>query len=116
MMLPICSRSKRRVTLIAGLSLALAGPLVAQDWPQWGGGPAHAGSTAAVAHPLQTILADMVYDLFVEAEKAEANGNLDVHYAVPLVEGNDVYMTFKTGSYLPCNPPGSGTPVPCGSS
>lgn len=103
------------MTLIAGLSLALAGPLVAQDWPQWGGGPGHAGSTAAVAQPLQKILANIVYDPFVEAEKAEANDNLDVHYAVPLVEGNDVYMTFKTGSYVPCNPPGSGVPVPCGS-
>ena len=69
-----------------------------------------------MAQPLETILADIVYDPFVEAEKAEFFDSLVVHYAVPLVEGNDVYMTFKTGSYVSCNPPGSGTPVPCGGS
>ena len=113
-MWPDSSRGKRGGALIACLAFLLASTLVAQDWPQWGGGPAHDGSTAAVAQPLQTILADIVYDPFVEAEKAEWFGGLVVHYAVPLVEGNDVYMTFKTGSYVPCNPPGSGEPAPCG--
>jgi hypothetical protein len=114
MMLPNSSRSKLRFAVIACVSLSLTSTLAAQDWPQWGGGPSHAGSTAAVAQPIQTILADVVYDPFVEAEKAEFFGNLVVHYPVPLVEGNDVYMTFKTGSYIRCNPPGSGAPVPCG--
>src|SRR5262249_18702186 len=60
------------------------------------------------------LLADIVYDPFVEAEKAETGGSLLVHYAVPLLDGNDVYMEFKTGAYVPCQAPGSGMPFPCG--
>ncbi len=48
------------------------------------------------------------------AETAEGGGSLLAHYAVPLVEGGDVYMTFKSGSYVSCIPPGSGGPFPCG--
>ncbi|MFY9550184.1 MAG: hypothetical protein WAU32_03470, partial [Thermoanaerobaculia bacterium] len=114
MMVRTGPRCKGRLLLLAFLSAGLAATLSAQDWPQWGCGPAHAGSTPALAQPLEAILADVVYDPFVDAEKAEGNGELFVHYAVPLVEGGDVYMTFKTGSYISCVPPGSGEPVPCG--
>ena len=28
-----------------------------------------------------------------------------MHYQVPLTEDNSVYMEFKTGKWIPCNPP-----------
>ena len=102
---------------IALFGLLAGGPfpaLVARDWPQWGGSPEHSGGSAATGHPPAALLADVVYDPFVEQEKAEAGGSLVVHYAVPLLEGSSVYMEFKSGSYAPCDPPGSKRPAPCG--
>jgi len=52
-----------------------------------------------VAQPLQTILADIVYDPFVEQMKAEGGGDLFAHYAVPLADETGVYMIFKSGVY-----------------
>jgi hypothetical protein len=69
---------------------------------------------APVGQAPAALLADIVYDPFVEAEKAETGGSLLVHYAVPLLDGNDVYMEFKSGAYVPCQGPGSGMPFPCG--
>jgi outer membrane protein assembly factor BamB len=73
--------------------------LRAADWPQWGRTPQHGGSVPVLAQPLEAILADIVYDPFVEAEKEEVGGALLAHYAVPLVDDSGVYMTFKTGEY-----------------
>jgi hypothetical protein len=53
-----------------------------------------------VAQPLDTILADVVYDPFVEAMKADVQGgDLLAHYAVPLVDDTGVYMAFKSGTF-----------------
>ncbi len=57
---------------------------------------------------------ELTYDPFVEQEQAESGGDLLVHYQAPLADGNDVFMEFKTGAWIPCNPPGSGNPGPCG--
>jgi hypothetical protein len=86
----------------------------AQGWSQAGGNPQHTGSTIVAAQPLVTILADVICDPFVEAEKAENDGELFVHYAAPLLEGRSAYVAVKTGRYVPCDPPGSGSPFPCG--
>jgi hypothetical protein len=59
-------------------------------------------------------LADLVYDPFVPQEQAEQGGELLAHYQAPLTHENDVFMEVETGSWVPCSPPGSGTPVPCG--
>ena len=64
------------------------------------------------AQPLDAILADVVYDPFVAAEANEGGGQLDVHYAAPLVEDGAIYIEVKTGTYLPCPHPPSG--APCG--
>lgn len=85
-----------------------------RDGPQRGSSQEHQGDSAAVGQPLMALLADLVYDPFVEDEKAESGGSLLVHYALPLLDGSDVYMEFKSGSYVPCLPPGSGMPAPCG--
>ncbi len=59
-------------------------------------------------------LADIIYDPFVPQEQAEQFGFLLAHYQVPLVDGNDVFMEFKTGTYISCDPPGWMTTEPCG--
>jgi outer membrane protein assembly factor BamB len=63
---------------------------------------------------LNRLLADIVYDPFVLQAQAEQFGFLLAHYQVPLIDGNDVFMEFKTGSYIPCDPPGWMTTEPCG--
>jgi len=71
------------------------------DWPQWNRDQQHSATTNAVGQNLNTIIEDIVYDPFVDDEKAPANGDGDllVHYQTPLVDGNNVYMEFKTGVY-----------------
>ena len=71
-------------------------------------------AAAAPGQPLAAILADLVYDPFVPLEAADSGGSLLVHYAVPILDGSTAYMEFKSGSYIPCLPLGSGMPSPCG--
>jgi hypothetical protein len=71
------------------------------DWPQWGHDQNHTGATSAVGQNLNTILADIVYDPFVAQEQADPNGDNDLlaHFQTPLVDGNDVFMEFKSGNF-----------------
>ena len=71
----------------------------AQSWPQWGQNPQHTGSVAVAGQSLNSKLADITYDPFVPQEQAFTGGQLLTHYQVPLLEGQDVLMAFKTGSY-----------------
>jgi Domain of unknown function (DUF5122) beta-propeller len=83
-------------------AFVIAGPLLAQptpDWTQWGRTPQHGGAAPVVAQPLQAMVADVIYDPFVEQMKAETDGELLAHYAVPLVDDTGVYMTYKSGTY-----------------
>ena len=96
------------VAAAIGMTLAGGRAFGADDWPQWGRTPGHSASTAGAAQPLGTILSDFVYDPFVPAATAESHGNLLAHYPVPLLDGADVYMETKTGTYVSCSPPGSG--------
>ena len=88
------------------------------DWPQWGHTPQHTGATSAAGQNPKKQLADITFDPFVRQEQAEskgyAKGDLLVHYPVPLVDGNLVFLEYKTGTYESCDPPGSGHPYPCG--
>jgi outer membrane protein assembly factor BamB len=94
------NRARFAAALAAAAFALTASPAArADDWPQWGRTPQHGGTTAAVGQPLQTILAQVVYDPFAELKKAESDDDLLAHYAVPLVEGADVYMTFEAGTY-----------------
>src|SRR5436305_1907640 len=73
-----------------------------QGWPQWGQNPQHTGVVNASGQHTREILDDVVYDPFVEAEKTDptfGNGDLHVHYQVPLTDGDAVYMEFKSGVF-----------------
>ena len=83
-------------------------------WPQWARTALHTSSLQIVGQNPQAKLANITYDPFVAQEKAEAGGDLLAHYQVPLVDGPLVFMEAKTGTYVSCDPPGSGQPYPCG--
>jgi hypothetical protein len=83
-------------------------------WPQWGQNPQHTGFLAVAGQSLQAKLSDQIFDPFTAQEMAESKGALLMHYQVPLVNGSNIYMMFKTGTYNSCDPPGSGVPFPCG--
>jgi len=92
---------KRSAIVFCSLLLAARLAEGAQEWPQWGQNPRHTGSSSAVGQTATHILADVVYDPFVDAEKADpfAEGDLLVHYQVPIIDGNDIYMMSKGGQY-----------------
>ena len=76
----------------------------AVSWPQWGHDPSHSGSINVVGQSPNQVVADIIYDPFVEQEKASGErvlgeADLFVHYQTPLVDGNDVFMEFKSGTY-----------------
>ncbi len=72
---------------------------VETGWPQWGHDSQHTSTAAVTGQSLNQILASITYDPNVPQEQAATYGDLTVHYQVPLVDGNDVYMEFKSGSF-----------------
>jgi outer membrane protein assembly factor BamB len=54
---------------------------------------------AVVGQPLLHLMSDIVVDPFVAQEQASSDGDLFVHYQVPLVDDDGVYMAFKSGTY-----------------
>jgi hypothetical protein len=81
-------------------------------WAQWGSNPQHTGNVIATGQSLAKKHADIVYDPFVNQEKAEnvpvlgGEAVLTVHEQAPMTDGDDVYMVTKTGTYTSCNPVG----------
>ena len=82
------------VTSAAQLSIA-----VGTGWPQWGHDAQHTNSAAVAGQSLDQILANITYDPLVPEEQQAYAGELTVHYQAPLVDGNDVYMEFKSGTF-----------------
>ena len=92
--------------LVVPLAALMAGELPSGDsWPQWAKNPQHTGFIQVSGQAASNKLAEIRYDPFVDQEKHDTGGELLVHYQVPLTEGNSVYMEFKTGKWIPCNPP-----------
>ena len=92
----------------------LALPALGQNWPQWGQNPQHTGWTGVAGQTPSQILQDIISDPFVRAEQADGGGDLLAHYQAAIVDGDDVFMLLKTGGWVPCDPPGTGNPYPCG--
>src|SRR5215831_10591423 len=81
-------------------------------WPQWGQNSQHQSFVSTLGQDATSVLADVIYDPFTAAEERDTGGDLLVHYQVPLVDGTDVFMEFKSGQFIECDPPGSGNPPP----
>jgi hypothetical protein len=92
---------KYNVILLSAVLLGSGIAANAQEWPQWGQNSRHTGTSAAVGQSAANILAEVNYDPFAAQEQADplTTNDLLVHYQAPLIDGNDVYMEFKTGTY-----------------
>lgn len=95
----------KRFALVV-VALLVAVPGFAQfTWPQWGLNAQHTGQTSVVGQNLYKNYVNIVYDPLVPQEMAGTaqlygdSGELLAHYQAPLVDGNDVYMMFKDGTY-----------------
>jgi hypothetical protein len=81
-------------------------------WSQWGRNSQHTGMVDVPGQPLNHKLANILYDDFVEQEKAEnrplyGQNTLTVHYQSTLVDGESFYMMKKDGAKYPsCKPLG----------
>lgn len=82
------------------IALAL---LLASAWPQFGRDASHSGKTLVPGQPLRVLAASVVIDPFTEAERALFGDDLLVHYAVPLIDGDDVFVEIKGGTYTAGN-------------
>jgi len=72
-------------------------------WSQWGRNPQHTGMVDIPAQPLDHKLEDIVYDDFVQQEKAENKPLygypvLNAHYQSTLIDGDSFYMMKKDGA------------------
>lgn len=95
------------------VTFAVAGPPPSNMpfWSQWGANSQHSGMVNAAGQSAATQLADIVYDKFAPQEAAESvsvhgEAALLAHYQAPIIDGNDVYMMTKGGTYKSCNPVG----------
>src|SRR6185436_11725792 len=81
------------------------------NWTQLGQSSTHRGASCATAQRPNRVLARIPFDPLSGAEAADTPGDegpsLLVHYAVPLVVDDEVYLVVKGGPYLPCDPVGS---------
>src|SRR5262249_17805742 len=97
-------KSARSLLILSSIAITGLALLAEEDdegfsWPQWGQNAQHQGFTGAIGQPIQSQLADIVYDPFVPDEQAFTGGELLAHYQVPILDGQDVFMEFKTGDY-----------------
>ena len=71
----------------------------AQSWTQWGANARHESATAASGQRLDRLEAEFVVDPFAMAEQTVAQGDLLTHYPVPLIDGDDLFLIFKGGTF-----------------
>jgi len=89
----------RRAAVATAGALLFVGVAHAQFWPQWALNAQHTGQVGVAGQPLNNILTSIVYDPLVPAEMAANDNELLAHYQVPLIDGSNVYMEFKSGKY-----------------
>jgi len=74
------------------VNIRLASLLFASGWLQFGHDPAHTGSVTVNAQRMQTVIASVVMDPFVEQQEMYYGDDLLVHYASPLIDGDEVFI------------------------
>ncbi|HUI84856.1 MAG TPA: hypothetical protein VL240_11560 [Candidatus Binatia bacterium] len=106
----------RTIFLVAILVPSFTGFAAGQAfWSQWGRNAQHQGMVNIAGQPLDSKLADIVYDPFTLQEQIESGGELLAHYQSTLIDGNSFYMVQKSGSYHSCHPAGLWEyGLPCG--
>ncbi|MGZ3427310.1 MAG: hypothetical protein ACXVCV_11710, partial [Polyangia bacterium] len=82
-------------------------------WTQWSQSGSHSGQVCVAAQQPSHVLQTLTVDPFAAA-KTLVEGDLLVHYQVPLVVGDDVYTLHKLGTYdVPCAKSPDGSEVAC---
>jgi hypothetical protein len=94
---------KIRLWCLSLFTAATAPLALAQEWPQWALNAQHNASVNIAGQSLSRNIVNLVYDPLVPQEQAATGGDLLAHYQAPLVDGNDAYMMFKTGTFDPNN-------------
>lgn len=89
-----------RVLVLLVVSLSMATVASAQGWMQWGANARHESAVGASGQRLDRIQAEVVIDPFVIEEKTFAGGSLLTHYPVPLIDGDDLFVILKGGSFV----------------
>src|SRR3954449_682718 len=83
-----------RNRLFAVAAVFAAATVADAQWSQFAGNSKHTGNAGTIAQPLGHVMADVVHDPFAEWE-VSGSATLDLHCAVPLLDGDDVFMAFK---------------------
>ena len=91
----------RALVLFTVLFVAALAAAAQTLWPEFGQNAVHNGSVSVAGQNANRILATLVYDPFATQEQNDpiTQNSLLVHYQTPLIDGNDVYMEFKSGTY-----------------
>ena len=89
------------------LTILLTAAVADAQWSQFAGNARHTGNANVIAQPLGHVMADVVHDPFAQSEIDSNSGELFIHYAVPLLDGDDVFMGVKDEVFI-----GPGFPVP----
>src|SRR6202158_188297 len=94
-------RMQKQVFTWCAILFASALAATAQSWPQWGQNSLHTGDVSVEGQSAAKILAQVVYDPFTAQENVAplCGGGLCIHDQVPLIDGNNVFLEFKTGTY-----------------
>ncbi|HEU5433402.1 MAG TPA: hypothetical protein VFU81_17185, partial [Thermomicrobiales bacterium] len=96
----------KRLGLAAALLCAACGSSSSNPcsgWMQWSQGASHSGDVCVAGQAPKTLLAKVQVDPFAATETFFSQGDILVHYQVPLVVGDDVYTLHKLGQYSePC--------------
>src|SRR5690349_15067384 len=92
-------RGSLSLILFVGVMVLSIGFAAGQSWPQWALNPQHTSQIQVVGQPLNRELSDVLFDPLVSQERAAEQGVLGVHYQVPLIDGSDVFMEFKSGTF-----------------
>ena len=84
---------------IATALIALVASAASAGWPQFGRDAGHSGSAPVTGQSLRLVLAQIIMDPFAPQEISGTGGSLLIHYATPLIDGNDVFVEVKSGSF-----------------
>jgi outer membrane protein assembly factor BamB len=82
------------------LTIVFAAATANAQWSQFAGNAKHTGNSDVIAQPLGHVLADLIHDPFAQAQIDSNSGELFIHYAVPLLDGDDVFMAFKDEVFI----------------